>query len=296
MNKIFRKIAQIYGHQMWKYYGLIGDTITKRTMQGVLTMSTHDNGIAIKLYRDRQYEYDSSVRAIKFLKSARLIPAESVTMLDIGANIGFISVGLILSGFVDRAVAIEPNPFNYKLLTKNVAQNGLANKMLCLEISVGEKNDTLMMELSLNNAGDHRIRSATATKAREIMQESLRKTVQVKCLPISEIVMLTDVIALGVGKPSFVWIDIQGYEGYAFKGGASILRDGIPAVTEIWPYGIMRSGMALEEFHSVVSAIWTDYWIERRNRYVKYPIGVFDRFLNEIGTDGYFENVIFTKA
>ena len=57
-----------------------------------------------------------------------------------------------------------------------------------------------------------------------------------------------------------------------------------------------RPGMSLEQFTSVVKGIWSDYWIERRKKFIRYPTSVFDRYLEELGAEGYFENVIFTNA
>ena len=96
--------------------------------------------------------------------------------------------------------------------------------------------------------------------------------------------------------PSLLWIDAQGYEGYVFAGGKDLLTLGIPAVSEIGPYGIRRSGMSLAGFAATVSSIWSDYWVERRERFIRYPISVFDRYIEELGTEDYFENVIFTNS
>src|SRR5438477_4908957 len=107
---------------------------------------------------------------------------------------------------------------------------------------------------------------------------------------MSQLLELPEVRQRGLSAPSFMWVDVQGYEGYVFKGTAT----GLPTVSEIWPYGILRSGMSLEEFAKTVNTIWSDFWIERRGRFVRYPIMVFDRYLEELGTDG-TGNVIFTK-
>ena len=97
-------------------------------------------------------------------------------------------------------------------------------------------------------------------------------------------------------SPSLLWVDVQGYEGYVFRGGQSRLSQGVPTVAEVWPYGIRRAGMQLAEFTDIVGCIWTDYWVYRRQRFTRYPISVFDRLLEEIGSDGGFENVIFTRS
>lgn len=288
--------TRAYRFALYRLHGTLHDKVTIRTKQGLMTMSTRDNGIGAPLYRNRQHEYDFSIRVIKFLKSSGFVPPSNVSMLDVGANIGPISIGLILADEVDLAVAIEPAPYNFGLLCKNVDQNRLSERILCLQMAVGDKVSTLNMELSPGNLGDHRIREVPAPDAYEHLRESGRQIIQVKSLPLLQVLALPEVHDFGLSSPSLMWIDVQGYEGYVFKGGKSLLEKGLPTVSEVWPYGILRAGMPLEDFVSTVSAIWTDYWIERRNRFTRYPITVFDRYLDELGSScENFENVIFTR-
>ena len=285
-----------YRNALYRLHGALHDQVTIRTKQGLLTMSTRDYGIGAQLYRNRQYEYDSSIRAIKFLKSSGFIPKSNVSILDVGANIGIISLGLILAKEVNLAVAIEPEPGNFELLCKNAEQNKVSERMLCLQMAVGDNVSTLTMELSPNNAGDHRIRAVPTPDAYEHTRESARQTIPVRSLPLFQVLELPEVRDFGLSSPSLMWIDVQGYEGYVFKGGKSLLEKGLPTVSEVWPYGILRAGMPLEDFANIVSAIWTDYWVERRNRLTRYPITDFERYLEQLASDGHCENVIFTKS
>lgn len=281
---------------LYRLHGCFRETITIQTEQGRLTVSTRDHGIAAHLFRKRQYEYHSSLRALRFLKAMGFVPREDTTMIDIGANIGIISIGLLLTDEIRSAVAIEPEPANFDLLVKNAEQNGLSSRLVCLQMAVGDTESTLTMELSPTNPGDHRIRLTPTGDATERMDESSRRTIQVQSLPLKRILELREIRDSAMDMPSLVWIDVQGYEGYVFAGAQDFLSSGIPTVSEIWPYGILRAGMSLDRFASVVSGIWSDYWIERRERFIRYPISVFDRYLEELGTEGYFENVIFTNG
>ncbi len=294
-TKATRRCATAYRSLLYRLHGTLHDTVTLRTRQGLLTISTKDDGIGAPLYREKQYEYDSSLRAIRFLKASGFIPADKVTMLDVGANIGVISIGLILADQVDLAVAIEPEPRNFGLLRKNIAQNGLSGRILGLQMAVGDQALTLNLELSPTNPADHRIRKITTSDASEHFQESARPIIQVQSLPLPQVLALPEVRDFGLSSPSLMWIDVQGYEGYVFRGAKSLLEKGLPTVSEVWPYGILRAGMSLEDFADTVGGIWTDYWIDRRDRFTRYPITVFDRYLAELGTEGYFENVIFTR-
>jgi hypothetical protein len=40
----------------------------------------------------------------------------------------------------------------------------------------------------------------------------------------------------------FLWIDVQGYEGFVLDGGRETLRYNPPLVMEFWPYALERSG------------------------------------------------------
>jgi FkbM family methyltransferase len=282
-------------HGMWRIRRMMQGTLTVRTRHGLLTVSTRDAGIGAPLYIRGQHDFDFSVAAVRFLQDKGFLPRTNLTMLDIGANIGVTSIGLIKARMVEKAIAIEPEPRNFELLRKNVHQNSLSKHFLCLSLAAGETALTLTMELSPNNLGDHRIRALPHVAAPEKFNESGRKTIQIQSLPLSEILELAQVRANAMPSPSLMWIDVQGYEGFVFKGAMPILRNGLPTVSEVWPYGILRAGMPLEEFSKIVRALWTDYWIERRNRFVRYPIAVFDRYLDELGTDENFEDVIFTK-
>lgn len=282
-------------HMLFRLHGRFRETVTISTKQGRITMSTRDLGIAMSLFCDRQYEFDSSVRAIRFLKEMKFIPHEDINLLDIGANIGVISTGLLLANEITGAVAIEPEPGNFDLLMRNAKQNGLSERLTCLQMAVGDTESTLTMELSPINLADHRVRSTPTSDASELQNESHRPIIQVKSLPLPRILELPELPNSIKARPFVVWTDVQGYEGYVFAGAKDLLRSGIPTVSEIWPYGILRAGMSLDSFSSIVADIWTDYWIERRNRFIRYPISAFDRYLDELGSDGYFENVIFTK-
>ena len=90
-----------------------------------------------------------------------------------------------------------------------------------------------------------------------------------------------------------LWVDIQGYEGFMFQGAENTLSRGIPVVSEIWPYGIAKAGMTSDEFCGIARRFWSAYAVWRDEEFVEYPIEMFGRFLDELGYEGKFDNVIF---
>jgi FkbM family methyltransferase len=280
----------------WRVIRAARETVTIITQQGVFTVSTRDDGIAATLYRQKHYEMYSATAALELLRSRGFLAREDVTMLDVGANFGVISIGLVGNGHVARAVAIEPEPFNFDLLEKNVAQNGLSAQFINLSMAVGDTRSTLVMELSPDNLGDHRIRTGTPKGDRERQGESARETIEVPILTLPQILELPEVHdAKGFSSPSLLWIDVQGFEGYVFRGAIQLLK-GMPAVSEVWPYGILRSGMQLDEYCDIVSSIWTEYWVENRLKFTRHSMTEFPSYVEEVERGGRHANVIFTTA
>jgi FkbM family methyltransferase len=288
-------------HQWCRYTvyccrGLVQDTVTIRTRQGLkLTLPTRDAVIGTSTYFAREYyERDYALRALRFLKKRGLLPPSGGVLLDVGANIGMVSLDLLAADEMERAIAVEPEPRNFGLLRRNVEQNGMADRILCLAAAAGEKPSEVTLARSPTNAGDHRVRPDRAAAVAERFDESRWSAVTVPCLPLPDLLRLPEVCAAGLAAPSLVWIDVQGYEGHVFRGAADYLRGGPPVVAEVWPYGLLRAGTAAAEFCRLAAGIWSDYWVDRRGRFCRYPVAVLDRLLDELGEDSTGENVIFT--
>ena len=286
----------IWKHICWliiKSFGV--KTLTLRTKQGKFKVSTKDNAIGRSLFTKGQFEYDFSIKALDLLQAHQFVGPENITLFDVGANIGIISVGLLLKGQVAQSVAIEPEKTNFRFLINNINLNCLDSKTLCLPYALGDRNAVLKMEISPDNLGDHRIQGSDAlTQVKHVSEES-RALEQVKVLPLDDLIRLPEIAerkwTLG---NAVLWIDVQGYEGHVFQGAKAFLAKGVPTVSEIWPYGILRSGMSLDEFCRIVQSNWSDYWVLRGERFIRYPISMFDRYLDEIEDgDG---NVVFTRA
>lgn len=78
-------------------------------------------------------------------------------IINIGANIGWYT--LLCGKLVEtegKIVAVEPDPYNYMLLTDNIRLNGLNNTISTLNMGMGEKEYQGSLYLSQDNFGDHR--------------------------------------------------------------------------------------------------------------------------------------------
>jgi FkbM family methyltransferase len=86
-----------------------------------------------------------------------LFPAGRGTFLDVGANIGLVSIPLVERRGV-RCLAFEPEPRNYRWLERNIARHGLEALFQTFDVALHSENETLCFDLSATNFGDHRLR------------------------------------------------------------------------------------------------------------------------------------------
>src|SRR5215472_351500 len=78
-------------------------------------------------------------------------------LLDIGANIGWFTViGSRLVGHLGRVLAVEPDPFNLRLLKRNLRLNG-CNNVEVFPWALGDRPGKATLYRSFNNQGDHQL-------------------------------------------------------------------------------------------------------------------------------------------
>ncbi|MBC8354922.1 MAG: FkbM family methyltransferase [Planctomycetes bacterium] len=296
LPKPLKRIQWKYRMLLWQFHRRFSKSMTLKTQQGIFNIpfDEHD-AVSRHLYSRREFELEWIVDSLAFLRSKQLCPPKGQgTVLDIGANNGVISIGMLATGEFERAIAVEPAPRNFSQLQGNVAANDFEERFTCLNFAASDGRSELEFELSENNHGDHRVRSALpASESRELFNESNRRVIKVPSDTIDSLLAnLGDELSEQV---SLVWIDVQGYEGFAFRGAADLLSKGVPVVSEIWPYGIERAGMSLDTYCEIASGIWSTYWTERRGTLVQHPIAELPTYAAKLARGVKHENVIFTK-
>ena len=278
----------------WIIMGKFRKSLTFSTRQGVFTVLLTDE-LSRSLYCHGQWELDLVSETLAFLRNIQRCPPKGEgTIVDIGANNGVITVGALHTGELEKAIAVEPDPQNFSLLQRNVDQNGLRDRVVCLPYAVSDKKGELLFELSDTNLGDHRVRTTSdlASLGPELDHESERRVIVIQSERLDT--LLSTLPATMTHGISLMWVDVQGYEGHVFLGARDLLSRGIPVNAEIWPYGIRRVGMSQDQFCGITRSIWSYYCVMRRGKFVRYPIDMLDILFDELGYDyDSAENVIF---
>ena len=79
-------------------------------------------------------------------------------VLDIGANIGTHTIILAeLVGEEGEVIAIEPDPYNFELLLKNVELNKYEDRVKLIQAAGSNKEETISLYINEENRGDHRL-------------------------------------------------------------------------------------------------------------------------------------------
>jgi len=238
----------------------------------MLSIDSKDWLIGKYLYVRRSYEAAEMQRAIALLRDEGYISENNRgTVLDVGANIGMTCIALLKLGYFNRAIAFEPAPNSYRLLSRNVLQNALTDKIVHFPWALSSAQGEAELEISHDNSGNNRLRRTNQAGA---FKEEKRRTVTVKVRTLDD-VMATEP-ALRTEKISVIWLDVEGHEGHFFLGAQKLLEQPIPVVTEFWPYAVSRSGMSRQDFCKILMRLFTHFYVLTGDPCEKQPISQFD--------------------
>lgn len=197
-----------------------------------------DKAISRALFIKGSFDFDKVEKVISVMSAVNKV-FKLETLIDVGANIGTVCIPAVKRGLAANAIAIEPEPLNYRVLVANIFLNDLADKIKTYNLALGSKdNQTLELELSEGHSGDHRIHVANETGT-----ASSGKITSVKSETFDSVVPAVD------RNSCMIWMDTQGYEGIILQGAQNIIRVQVPMVVEFWPEGMkrLRSYPALKE-------------------------------------------------
>jgi FkbM family methyltransferase len=228
--KAFRQVSRVPALRRKFLRSLPANTYVLADGAGELfVVNSSDRVIGKHLYARGHYDLEKALLALRLAGAT-----PDFTFADVGANIGPICIPVVKRGLVRRAIAIEPEPANFRFLSANILINDLADRIVAHQAAVGSQADQwLEMEISEGNLGDHRIRVQAEPG---YFSEEKRKTIKVPSTTLDA--LLSDVDLSKV----FIWIDVQGFEGFALQGATNVFRAKAPVALEFWPYGMGRAG------------------------------------------------------
>lgn len=181
-----------------------------------------DDRIAYTLICGRSWQRDDLGRALRQASAAgRLVPDK--VFVDVGANIGLMTLYALLSGQYSRAVAIEPDPWNRQILERNLEVNGLSDRVIVVAKAVSDHGGSMRLHRDTKNLGAHSLERGFV-----LSPDSAGESVAVDRL--DAILAELGIAGEDIG---FVKIDVEGHEFAALAGMSELLLQRPPVMIEV---------------------------------------------------------------
>jgi FkbM family methyltransferase len=181
---------------------------------------TADKTIARSVYASGDWDPLLVGTAFEALRGFGHDPSGTV-FLEVGANFGVYCLPAVSEFGFDRAVAYEPDPASFRLLSENIARNSLGEKVAAYHAALSTEPGELTLSLGTGNAGDNRIVGGVS--------DTRKETVQVPARTFDDEV---DAGRIPLDELGLVWLDVQGHEPEVLEGGRRLLDSEVPIVLE----------------------------------------------------------------
>jgi FkbM family methyltransferase len=160
------------------------------------------------------------------------------TLLDVGANIGLVTIPVVERSRV-HAIAFEPEPVNHEILRRNVARHGLHARVETHAVALATEPGQVSLAVCEHNSGDHRLALGAPPAGTRLV------TVEAAAL---------DQVLEGrtLAGPVVMKLDTQGAEVQVLLGAERTLQHVDYLVIEYWPAGLRRMGNSAEQLQTLL--------------------------------------------
>jgi FkbM family methyltransferase len=132
-------------------------------------------------------------------------------LLDIGANIGRMSIPRVILGDVERAYCAEPDPLNFTALVRNISSNGLRGLVLPDRVAIGAACGTVRLPRGKYPSG-HRLLT---------VEQADDDSIEVPCVTLDEWCRR---LSIDPDLVTYVKVDTQGWEAHVLRGASRLLE------------------------------------------------------------------------
>jgi len=213
-----------------------GDTLSFRRGGTYWHAPVRDRYITPALLAGGGYQQAELDGLVRWLRWRGLLSGPGSVIVDVGANIGTSSIPLARATGLS-VLAVEPAPDNLALLRRNVDDNGLSGRVVCIQAAIATRRGDVCLALDPTNCGGHEIDDFLDPAIS--VRPSGRSEIAVPAMPLETIV------ERGGSSPdrvALVWSDTQGCEQQVIETGARLWKAGVPLFIEVWPAGLRRHG------------------------------------------------------
>ncbi len=180
-----------------------------------------DDKIGFTILSGRPWQRAPFERALALAQSKQRIHPNGL-FIDVGANIGAVTIYALLSGRFAHVLAIEPDPYNRSLLERNIELNGYSDRVTVVAAAASDAARTMMMYRDAKNFGAHSVKTGFSKSQAD--QQSVRADT------------LDNLVREAGWTPariSLVKIDVEGHEQAVVDGMANIAERAPPVLMEV---------------------------------------------------------------
>jgi FkbM family methyltransferase len=222
---------------------------------GLICVSPYDYGQSRRIFVNRRISYRPLEHALETARSCGEDPASNGRVfLDVGANIGIVTVTALKRHGFRKVVSIEPEPGNFRLLEVNVTLNRGDAQVRTFNVAVSSDVGEAPLLLNKGSHGEHALVTGTAAA-------DSPDVVKVRTRP------LDDVLADAGHRPEdvgFLKIDTEGHEPRVLGGAASLLSAGPPTMIEYAPFRYRDPDYGLDLLERIVAEHYSHFLDLRR--------------------------------
>lgn len=168
----------------------------------------------------------------------------------------------------------------------------MKDKISLIHAVLSDSSKTVLFENSISDFGQHRVVGQTDKDFQFLFEEEKNIKEEFRSCTLDS--LLTPFSKKLSDGNNLLRIDVEGHEGFIFKGASNLLKTNLPCIMELCPYMIQRSGMDKKNYTDIIQSHWEQFWILRDYKIVNYPTSVIGNFMQEIDGNGSYLNIILT--
>lgn len=259
------------------------------TVDGCLLLPPHDAVQLPIIARYGAFQRDDLLRVLAFLDQRDALHGD--VFVDVGANVGSHTLHAMRTKHFRRALAVEPNPENARLLKLNMRLNALSDVVDIAACALAaDAASTASMIVNPFNCGDARLAPTHPAPAPLLGEEGFASME----VAVTSFDALLDTHHLEARDMGLVWMDTQGCEGWIL-GASSVLRESrVPLYVEFWPYGMKGLG-SYAPFKSFVEACATTLVTFEGGSPKELPVTALDDLFSAYEDDARFLDLLLLR-
>jgi FkbM family methyltransferase len=208
-----KKILDSLKNHLFSYYvrGVGRDVIQSRLPDGVILQPLDSSFENYIIYRSKIFEMFYKIQ-------------DDDVVIDVGAHVGIFTLKAARKAKNGLVVAVEPSPFNYKLLRYNLDYNNIEN-VIPINRALSNYSGTIKLYVGTDSL------SHTTSEKRKVSNFVTERCVQVKTQTLDELVD-----NLKLHKVSFIKINAEGAELSILEGAERTLQSDVSLVIAVDHY------------------------------------------------------------